>query len=85
MQMTSRTAKSIGFHAPDFLSDPFIAGAAAVAYFDTIKPKKFEDAVSYWNAGVPKFENLPPGNSARTDYYPKALSALDWVTRNPPG
>lgn len=84
MQMTAVTANRLGYDPIEFLTDARKAGEAAVANFNAVRPKTFADAVSYWNAGVPLFVNLPEDNTARTEYYPRAIAALDWVSENPP-
>jgi hypothetical protein len=38
-------------------------------------PQSFEDMIAVWNAGRP-FASLPAGGSTLTDYYPRALAAL---------
>ena len=84
MQMTSATAIALGYDPLMFVVDANYAGEAACRNFDDVKPNTFEDACSYWNAGVSKFANLPANHVTRLDYVPKAIKALALVRANPP-
>lgn len=84
MQMTSATAVALGYDPMLFIVDVDYAGEAAAKNFDDVNPQTFEDACSYWNAGVPKFADLSPNHVTRTTYVPRALKALAMVRLNPP-
>ncbi len=84
MQMTAVTARRLGYDPVSFLTDVRKAGQAAVKYLTESSPTTFMDAVAYWNGGVKKFQDLYYGGLTVTDYWPKALDALEYVQANPP-
>jgi hypothetical protein len=84
MQMTYKTAQSLGYHAPDFLTNPGLAGDAAGEYLQSGQILSFPDAIAWWNGGKKTFAALDQSKSTYKDYWPKAQKALEYVTNNPP-
>ncbi len=88
-QIQKRTLANNGYQGDpmDLTRDPWVAarwtaivsmGGARNAEGKVLDqtPMVFEDLVSWWNAGVARFADLPADHETRTDYYPKARAAL---------
>jgi hypothetical protein len=83
--MTQTTARALGYEGPmsAFTEDLYTAAYWGALNLSQGTPGTFADACAYQNAGVTRFDKLGPGHPTRTDYWPKAVAALERVISNP--